>query len=325
MLKNLKTTYQELELRVISLSILKMQSSSPLILMVALLTGHLHAQQAWQVDAALMQAQGNYQDSYTMNRQHSDGLRISGEYQKQWGISAGLVATNTELHPARALTPVMQQQNWLLSSHLHMPSTSTPGRWTIQLDTHRVENDTTQGDSNGVNVIAPQIRWTSASAPIALGLSYAQSSYKDSPITRQYTPSLGIGFNQNKSWLQIDLYAITNLDPSRALGQSSTRGTDIKLTQLLSIGETWTPRRITIGIETGKKYHAVNMASQTVYNLPMTNTGGASLTAAWALTANTALDLQLSKTRYFAEQLPYVPAHDFSLSTYSAQLKHTWH
>jgi hypothetical protein len=296
-----------------------------LIAILFLPLGTCQAQQAWQVDAELLHARGNYNDSYTMNRQRSDGLRLSGEYQKQWGVSAGLVATTIDLNSSQGSNPAIHQQNWLLSSYLHLPSSPTPGRWTIQLDTHRIENDTKQGDSNGVNVIAPQIRWASASAPIILGLSYAQSHYKDSPATRQYTPSIGLGFNQNKYWLQVDLYAINHLDPSRALGQSSTRGTDIKLTQFLSPGKTWKPRSITVGIEAGKKFHAVNMTSQAVYNLPMTHTGGASINAVWPLGTGTALNLQLSKTRYFAEQLPFVPAHDFSLSTCNLQIKHTWH
>lgn len=287
--------------------------------------GKLQAQQAWQVDSELIHAQGDYHDSYSMKHQRSNGLRVSGEYQKQWGVSAGLIATTIDLNSPQGSNPAIHQQNWLLSSHLHLPSSPTPGRWTVQLDAHRIENDTIQGDSNGVHVIAPQIRWASASAPIILGLSYAESHYKDSPTTRQYTPSIGLGFDQNKYWLQVDLYAINHLEPSRALGQSSTQGTDIKLTQFLSPGETWKPRSITVGIETGKKYHAVNMTNQTVYNLPMTNTGGANITAAWPLSTGTALYLQLNKTRYFAEQLPYVPAHDFSLSTCSLQIKHTWH
>jgi len=300
----------------------------PTLLLIAihlLPLGTLQAEQAWQVDTELLHAQGNYHDSYTMNRQRSDGLRVSGEYQKQWGMRAGLVSTTIDLNASLASPPAVHQQNWLLSSYLHLPSSSTLGRWTVQLDAHRIENDTTQGDSNGVHVIAPQIRWASASAPIILGLSYAQSHYKDSPTTRQYTPSIGLGFNQNKYWLQVDLYAIDHLEPSHALGQSSTRGTDIKLTQFLNPGETWKPRSITVGIETGKKYHAVDMTSQTVYNLPMINTGGANITAAWPLSTGTALNLQLNKTRYFAEQLPYVPAHDFSLSTCSLQIKHAWH
>lgn len=295
-----------------------------LIPILLLPLGKLQAQQAWQLNAELLHAQGNYHDSYTMNRQRSGGLRVSGEYQKQWGVSAGLVATTIDLNSSHGSNPAIHQQNWLLSSYLHLPSSPTSGRWTIQLDTHRIENDTTQGDSDGVNVIASQIRWASTSAPITLGLSYAQSHYKDSPTTRQYTPSLGLGFNQNKYWLQMDLYVIDHLEPSRALGQSRTRGTDIKLTHFLSPGKTWKPRSITVGIETGKKFHAVDMTSQTVYNLPMTNTGGASIAAMWPLGTDTALNFQLSKTRYFAEQL-LVPAHDFNLSTCSLQIKHTWH
>jgi hypothetical protein len=83
------------------------------------------------------------------------------------------------------------------------------------------------------------------------------------------------------------------------------------------------PSSVTIGIERGKKFHTVDMLTQTVYNLPMVNEGGENMAAMWKVTPSSDLRVQASKTHYFAEPTP-LPAHRFTLSSFSAQLVTAW-
>ncbi len=265
---------------------------------------------------------GHYTDSLTMNNQHGTGFRLTGIHNSQWGVTAGLQSTRISMAPITQ-TSTQDQDNWLLSGHVHIPSTAWPGRWTIQLDAHRVYNDTKTGDSNGVRVIAPQLSWLSYSQPLKLELGYASSHFKDSANATQISPGIGFGFNENQNWFQARAYLTRNLDPTRALGYSSTQGTDFKLTQFLHSSSSWMPSSVTIGIERGKKFHTVDMLTQTVYNLPMVNEGGENMAAMWKVTPSSDLRVQASKNHYFAEPTP-LPAHRFTLSSFSAQLVTAW-
>lgn len=257
-----------------------------------------------------------------MNNQHGTGIRLTGIHNQQWGITAGLQSTRINMAPITQ-TSTQNQDNWLLSGHVHVPSIAWPGRWTIQVDTHRIYNDTSTGDSNGVRVIAPQLSWLSYSRPLKIDLGYASSHYKDSANATQISPSIGFGFNENQNWFQARAYLTRNLDPTRSLGYSNTQGTDFKLTQHLHSSAPWIPSSITIGLERGKRFHTIDMTTQTVYNLPMVNEGGENIAATWKVTPSSDLSVQASKNRYFAEPSP-LPAHRFTLSTFSAQLATAW-
>lgn len=280
------------------------------------------AEEDWKINTAVTAMTGNYTDSLTMNSQHGTGLRLTGVFKEQWGITAGLQSTRISMTPITQ-TSTQNQDNWLISGHIHAPSSTWPGRWTFQLDAHRIHNDAKLGDSDGVRVIAPQVSWLSSSSPFKLDLSYARSTYKDSANTNQISTAVGWGFNRNQNWLQARTSIISNLDPMRSLGQSATHGSDFKLTQFLRAEAPWVPSSITLGLERGKKYHAVDMVTQTVYNLPMRNEGGENIAASWRISARSELNIQAAKNRYFAEPSP-LPAHRFTLKTFSAQLATAW-
>lgn len=265
---------------------------------------------------------GNYTDSLTMNSQHGTGIRLTATHNNQWGISAGLQTTRINMAPITQ-TSTQNQENWLLSAFFNAPSITWPGRWTIQLDTHHIYNDTQTGDSNGVRVIAPQLSWLSYSSPLKLDLGYASSSYKGSANAHQISPGIGFGFNQNQNWFQARAYIINNLEPTHALGQSATHGTDFKLTQFLRSSSAWIPSSVTLGLERGKKFHAVDIITQTTYNLPMVNEGGENIAATWKVSPSSDVSIQASRNRYFADPSPLAP-HRFTLSTFSAQLATAW-
>lgn len=280
------------------------------------------AQDAWQLKSSAIAMAGHYVDSQTMNNQQGLGLRMSGEKNQQWGFTAGLQSTRINMN---AFMPqsTQNQDNWLLSGFIHTPSARWPGRWTFQLDTHQVNNDASQNSSD-VRAVAPQVTWLSYSQPLKVDFSYASSNYKNTAGIHQLSTSIAYGFNNATDWLQIRSYAINNLDPSSALGQSNTRAIDTKLTHILGSYNPLLPTTITLGLERGKKIYVVDMTSQTLYNLPMLNEGGENITASWRLNPKTQLDIQLSKTRYFADASVAFTAHHFTLDTLSLQLSTAW-
>jgi hypothetical protein len=284
------------------------------------------AQDDWKLSTALTTMTGNYRDSMTMNNQHGNGLRLTGENQQQWGLTVGLQSTRIDMKPM-SQTATQDQDNWLLSGYRHAPSTFQPGRWTMQLDGYQIHNDAKVGNSDGVRVIAPQLSWLSANRPLKLDLGYANSSYRDTVTIHQLSAGIGFGFNNQQNWAQVRGYAINNLDPRYALGYANTRSTEFKLTQFLPRDIRFAPTSITLGIETGKKIFGVDMLTQTVYNLPMVNKGNKNIAATWPFSSSTDFTLFASKTRYFATATvysPLLPTHDFTLSTLSAQLATAW-
>ncbi len=265
---------------------------------------------------------GHYADSLTMNNQKGLGVRMSGENNQTWGFTAGLQSTRIDMAPITQVS-TQNQDNWLLSGYVHMPSAMTPGRWTFQLDAHKAYNDAQQSNTSDVRAIAPQVTWLSYTQPLKVDLSYARSTYKNTAAIHQLSSAIAYGFNGAKDWLQVRSYAINNLTTSEALGQSSTRATDIKLTHFLSRDLKWAPSTVTVGLERGQRIYVVDMTSQTVYNLPMLNHGGKHMAASWKLSPKTNLNVQFSKTKYYAEPTP-LPAHNFTLSTLSAQIATAW-
>lgn len=284
------------------------------------------AQDDWKLSATLTGMTAHYSNAFTLSNQHGTGLRLTGEYQQQWGITTGVQSTRIHMKPMPQ-TATQDQDNWLLSGYVHAPSALYPGRWTLQLDGHQINNNAKVGNSDGVHVFAPQVSWLSTQRPLKLDLGYARSSYRDTAAIHQLSAGIGFGFNNQQNWAQIRGYAINNLDPNYALGHAHTRAAEFKLTQFLPRGVAFVPNSITLGVETGQKIYNVDMLTQTVYNLPMVNEGSENIAATWQLSNSTELTLFASKTRYYATATaysPFLPAHNFTLSTLSAQIATAW-
>lgn len=263
---------------------------------------------------------GLYTGSRTMDSQQGLGVRMSGEKDRQWGFTAGLQTTHIDMAPITQ-TSIQHQDNWLASAYMHHTSASGSGRWTLQIDSHKVKNDALYTNSNSVRAIAPQVTWLSHTQPLKMDLSFASSNYANTSPIYQLSSAFAYSLNNGINWLQIRSYVINNLTPSEALGLSKSHSVETKITHFIDHPSAWTPTSITVGLEYGKKIYWIDMASQTVYNQPMINEGGENLAATWQLNAKTYINLQLSQTRYYAES---VAAHRFKLSTLSTQLAYAW-
>jgi hypothetical protein len=278
------------------------------------------AQDGLQFNTAVNAMSGDYNGSLVMKKQHGVGVRLNAEQPNVGGFSVGLQSTHIDMQP---LVPkaTQDQNNWLLSGYAYAPSTSLSGRFKWQLDVHRVLNDASQGNSDGVTAVVPQLSWVSFDRPLTFDLSYAQSRYPNTRTIHQLSPSVGFGFNNNQNWFQIRGYLIQNLEPSLSMGMSSSHATDFRLTQLFQSPSPWVPQSVTLGLERGKKIYFVDAVTQTVHNLPMRNDGGESVAAVWRFSQSSQVKVQLQQTHYFSND--YI-AHDFTLKTFSAQVGRDW-
>ena len=278
------------------------------------------AQDGLQFNTAVNAMSGDYNGSLVMKKQHGVGIRLNAEQPNVGGFSVGLQSTHIDMQP---LVPkaTQDQNNWLLSGYAYAPSTSLSGRFKWQLDVHRVLNDASQGNSDGVTAVVPQLSWVSFDRPLTFDLSYAQSRYPNTRTIHQLSPSVGFGFNNNQNWFQIRGYLIQNLEPSLSMGMSSSHATDFRLTQLFQSPSPWVPQSVTLGLERGKKIYFVDAVTQTVHNLPMRNDGGESVAAVWRFSQSSQVKEQLQQTHYFSND--YI-AHDFTLKTFSAQVGRDW-
>ena len=278
------------------------------------------AQDGLQFNTAVNAMSGDYNGSLVMKKQHGVGIRLNAEQPNVGGFSVGLQSTHIDMQP---LVPkaTQDQNNWLLSGYAYAPSTSLSGRFKWQLDVHRVLNDASQGNSDGVTAVVPQLSWVSFDRPLTFDLSYAQSRYPNTRTIHQLSPSVGFGFNNNQNWFQIRGYLIQNLEPSLSMGMSSSHATDFRLMQLFQSPSPWVPQSVTLGLERGKKIYFVDAVTQTVHNLPMRNDGGESVAAVWRFSQSSQVKVQLQQTHYFSND--YI-AHDFTLKTLSAQVGRDW-
>jgi hypothetical protein len=293
-----------------------------LLVLLCIAPSFATAQEAWQISSSITAITGHFADSLTMNNQRGLGVRITGEKNHQWGLTVGLQSTRIDMAPITQVSE-QNQDNWLLSGFVHIPTNKLQGLLTFQLDAHEIHNDANQSNTSVVHTIAPQVTWLSYNQPVKVDFSYAKSSYKNTAAIQQFSSAIAYGFNDAKDWLQVRSYAINHLTSSDALGQSNTRATDIKITHFLSGNLKWAPTTFTVGLERGQRIYLVDMTSQTVYNLPMLNHGGKNIAGSWQLSPRTELNVQFSKTNYSAEPTP-LPAHNFTLSTLSAQIATVW-
>lgn len=278
------------------------------------------AQDVWLVNSAVSTTTGHYENALILKKQSGIGMRLTAEKNQTWGITAGLQTTRIGMQPI-VPTAVQNQDDWLFSGWINVPTITIPGLWKFQLDTYKSTNDANDTNSSEVRTVAPKITWIAFGIPLKVDLSHSNSKYKYTEAIKQISLGLSYGFNDAKDWFQVRTYTINRLMPAAAMGHTSVQATDIKLTHLISPTSSWTPISVTLGIERGQKIYSLDVDSQYIYNLPMLNQGGESLAASWRISPQVLLNAQLKKNKYSSDQ----PVNNnFNLKSLGLQLVTTW-
>lgn len=273
----------------------------------------------WELGTITTATTGRYARADAIDSQMGIGLRLNAENDQKWGVAIGVLDTNIDMSNSSGL-PKQNQKNWLFSMHNNKPSSYYPGHWVLQLDTHWIESSDKVSD--GVQAIAPKLAWFSHSYPIKFEISHAASRYRDTPTVQQNSISLGVGLNNQRNWLEIQRTHIYGLSRSNALGLDKTKATDLLFTQKIhNTPNEFVPNTLTLGRQFGQRIYNVDMNSQLVYNLPMLNKGGVSVSTSWLFDSKNEIRFHISHTNYEAQ---YPSTHEFTLNTFTFQYLAPW-
>ena len=271
---------------------------------------------AWSFNATPSLTQGSYSGSVQRDKLSDIGVMISGDYLDQGGVTAGYSKTRVSMKNAATI----DQDNFLLSGRKHIYLDSGSGRLTLRLDGYRLNNNDVTGATNGVSVIAPQVGWLSNDRTLYADIGYANSSYPNQPTIRQYTPTMGFGFNSNADWIQMRGYLISGLNPASTGGKSNTSDLDMKWTHYFAPGSELVPASLSLGVAAGQKMYAVDMDAQSVANLADLSKGAATLGLTWNINKSTKLFVLAGQSRFSNVTLP----NDYKLNVGYASLSIDW-
>ena len=277
----------------------------------------VHAADQFFFNTAASVTAGSYKDSLQRNKFSEYGMKVSGDYLDQGGVTAGYSSTKITL---KSGAPATEQNNFMLSGRLHIRPDALPGRLTLRLDGYRVNNNDGTRNTGPVTVFAPQVGWLSKDGTVYADLGYADSRYQNQLTVHQYTPTLGFGFNAGADWIQFRSYQIRGLNPARAVGKSSTSGLDFKWTHSFAPGSALMPSFLSLGIAAGERIYAVDMDIQSVANLADLEKGAVNFGIGWKITKSTKLFLLAGQSRFRNVTL----ANDYKLNLGHAGLSVDW-
>jgi hypothetical protein len=249
---------------------------------------------SWYANTSASFTQGSYSGSALRKQLSEAGLTVGADYLEQGGMTLGLSKTQISMKGGSSTN----QNNLLLSGRLHYWLDAIPGKLTLRVDTYRITNNDTTGDTNNVTALAPQVSWLSNDAMLYADLGYAASRYQNQLNANQFTPSVGFALNDGSEWVQLRAYLISGLNPARAANRTSTQAVDAKLTHFFTSQSHLVPSSLTLGIASGDRIYAVDMDAQSVANLSEIHKGAASLALAWHVTKTSDLLLVLGQNRF---------------------------
>ena len=243
-----------------------------------LLTQPLLAQDEWKIKTDLQGSYGNYGNSVLRKYTWSTGLFITADYLDSIGFTMGYSRTdvNYKLGIER-----LSQDSYFGSVRKHL-TLGNLTRVTFRVDGHLINNnDPTNGTDEGA-IVAPQISYLNADKNLYFDLGYAYSLYAGDLNLNQWTPTIGIGFNQNSDWLQLRGYFIYSSNAQRTQGKEDTYAVEAKYTHHFAANPIKISRLQVMGLA-GERMYAVDGDAGSVYNLADTQKGSFSLSGAWDL------------------------------------------
>jgi hypothetical protein len=234
----------------------------------------------WKVSLNPSYTIASYQGSTNRQNLYEKGFTLSTVYKEELGLTLGL--SNTFINfDGGAYT---DQNNSLLSGNWKYAALTVPGKWNARFDIHSIKNNDTTGNTDQVKTLAPQLSWTSNTGALYLDLGYARSTYLNNLSVHQFTPTIGFSLNDGYDWVQIRGYAISGMNPERAVGKSATSAVDFKWTHYLTPARSaYKPASFSVGLMAGEKLYAVDMDAQSVANIADVQTSGINVAGNWTI------------------------------------------
>ena len=246
----------------------------------------------WQVD--MQSAYGSYSGSRLRKALISAGTIVHGDYLERGGFSFGAGLTRLKYRSGTTL----KQQSLYASLRYHLYVDALPGTWTLRLDGHAINNNDPSGNTDNVRVVEPRVSFMNYAKTLYVDLGWARSRYRNRLTVRQWTPTIGLGFNQGGDWFQLRGYRIDTSNPARAQGKRRTTAVDVKWTHWFAPGAAWRPEKMVLAGLAGERIYAVDADAALVYNLADVQRGAASAALEWRLSGTFHLLLMAGSERY---------------------------
>ncbi len=248
----------------------------------------------WQVKSDTQGSYGKYSGSIKRKSLVNVGVIISADYLEKGGFSLGGNYTKLTFNAGSTLN----QQSIYGSLRYNIYLDAFPGPLTLRVDGHGINNNDATGNTDNVKVIAPQISFLNYSKTFYIDLGYARSSYKNNLKVDQWTPTLGVGFNEGADWLQVRGYFIKPSNKLRAQNVSRTAAVDVKWTHWLAPDAWLGLEQVQLAGLFGERIYAVDGDAAAVYNLADVQKGSLSFALQWKLSQSLHLMLVGGNERY---------------------------
>ncbi len=265
----------------------------------------------WTFTAIPQYSYTDFKDSPTRNQMHNAGIFISADYLERSGVTFGF--SQTELDNISSYADIAQQ-NYYASVNKHLTPDGASGKVTLRGDLHFIRNNDSTNETDNVFALQPQISYLSFDKKWYMDLGYAYSEYGSSNRglgqlhVHQITPTLGMGFNQGRDWLQLRYYGINLSNSQRAQNQKNTHALETKWTHYFS-GQGLTPEQIQLGMLFGERLYGVDSDTAGIYNLSDLQNSSLTLGAQWKIarrtTFSTSLGIEEYETQFASQTVNY--------------------
>jgi hypothetical protein len=278
---------------------------------------------AWAVQTDLQGLIYSYEDSAARDGLTNFGAFLHADYFERAGFTLGY--NRTRLNAGRGLTDI-DQDNFYLSGRFSMTPDTLPGRITLRLDGHDISNDDAIDGTDNVTAVAAQISYLNFARSFYWDIGYTRSTYADRTSGSseleidQFTPTVGIGLNDQRDWIQLRGYLIDASIPALALDQGSTSALELKWTH-------WPMNRGLLGLDNfrlsmlaGERLFAVDPDAGNLYNLSDLQTGSVSVGGEWRLSDRSRVLVLLGAETYENSAL----GQDYRGAFVYLNLSHSW-
>ncbi len=227
----------------------------------------------WSGYADVSVIAGGYSGTTTRTAINAYGASLNLNYLEWGGMKvAGSQLTITDRGNA------IKQEAVFASIYANHFCDTLSGVFKFRLDVHQasLSDDFTYQDK--VVAYAPQISFLNYQKSFYADLGYAVSTYDLGFEVKQYTPTLGFGFNQGADWMQVRGYWV-DATHQRTTNVQSTQAVELKLTHWTEPGSMFS--QYFVNALAGERIFAVDGDAAAIYSLVDKQQGGGAIGVAW--------------------------------------------
>ena len=243
-----------------------------------LLCQNAYAEDDWYVKSDIQSMTGQYANSTQRSSLTAGGLFLSADYLDHGGFTLGYNYTNIKF---KAPLKDIKQHDITGNIRMNFRTDSLPGVLTLRFDVHGINNNDVTGNTDAVKTYGAQLSFVNYAKSMYMDLGYNYSRYQFKFNVQQFTPTLGMGFNEGADWLQLRGYLIRLSDKNRAQGKGQTNALEAKWTHWFGVNNFLAVDNLRANAVLGERIYAVDNDSSSVYNLSDLQTAGYSLGLEW--------------------------------------------